>query len=112
MWKSALATKPSLIARSGLGRRSRNGGDWDDRLLRPDRLEHVPLVRIPLYIPFKRRQDLFHGSSNIGHMIFTPGEEQRRLADGDVGVIVVADAERRQDRRSCLEGDLNRAGGE
>src|SRR5437764_7461620 len=106
MWKSALATKPSLIARSGLGRRSRNGDGRDDRLLRPDRLEHVPLVRIPLYIPFKRRQDLFHGTSNIGRVIFTPREEQRRFADGDVGVILVADTERRQDRGSGLQGNL------
>ena len=26
----------------------------------------MPLVRIPLYIPFKRSQDLFHGTANVG----------------------------------------------
>src|ERR1700737_4212214 len=72
----------------------------------------MPLVRIPLYIPFKRRQDLFHGTSNVGGMIFTWGEEKWRLPDGDVGVISISEAEGRKDRRPGLEGDLDWPRGE
>src|SRR5438445_6091312 len=70
----------------------------------------MPLVRIHLYIPFKRRQDLFHGTSNVGRVIFTWGEEEGRLTDGDIGVISIPETEGGKDRGPGLEGNLHGSG--